>query len=385
MNLWWIAFFSALIYGLPLAFGYDLFGKPLSIESRVMMLCVVYACFICALFSRQHSINEVSVAKGGAARFYGKAFVAISALSFILLLLMYGTAFFFVHKTESGVSGYIYMLWRISSTAGVIWCLVLRRYRMLLIPLVPLIATLFAGDRTTVGLTAVAAIWILLQSRTVSFGRMMLVLGGSLALGTFLFFGKTFQAQWVTGTFESLPSLARTVIANGQDSVIRTEPFAIFGVFNALTSLSYGPPGSLIVEVAAQVLIMPSFFGFSASSFNDFFQPILFPAYREHSLAYSYWGEGFVRGGWLGFIGFLIIYLLVLRFFDGLSRRGGPILRCFSFAGGAYWAFYIHRNSMVSIISYERQIALYFVGVVILALAFRAINRSASARRGRSW
>lgn len=377
MNIWWVAFFSTAIYSIPVAFGRTAFSERLGIEAATMMLMVMFACLACAILSRP-ALNvggDLRLTQRAMDIYIPNLLVLACFVSFFLLLFSYGTGIFYVHKVESGISAQFYIFWRLTSTLAVTACLIARRWRILLVALIPLGATLFAGDRTTVGITVIAAVWVSLKGRRVRPAKALAIVVSSVVLGVFLFFGKTFQAQWASGTFTSLSDLAVSVADQGIGAVVRTEPFAVAGVLDALIGLPQAPPGSLFLEVAAQFLIFPSYFGFESSSFNDFFQPILFPEFRERSLAYSFWGEGFVRGGWIGFAAFLGVYLLILRLLDRMTNSSRLLVRVASYVGGAYWAFYIHRNSMVSIIAYERQIVVFCLAIFFTAYLFRSFNR----------
>lgn len=377
-SIWWVAFFSTAIYALPVAFGRDAFNQEAKVEASMMMLITLLSCLVCALISTRRrvvGIHDEFRPIGSKDRIIPSIFVAASFVAFGSILLIYGSQVFYAHKTESGVGAQFYIFWRLTSTLAVLACLISGRRKLLLLSLLPLFATLFAGDRTAVGITVIASVWMLLQGRRVGAIKTLIILVSAVGLGTFLFFGKTFQAQWVAGTFTSIPDLTRTVLSQGLEAVTRTEPFAIFGVMNALVGFDHSPPDSLLIQIAAQFLILPSFFGFDSSAFNDFFQPILFPGYRERSMAYSFWGEAYVRGGWFGFFAFLSVYLLVLRLFDRLSTRAGLIMRVFAYAAGSYWAFYIHRNSMISILAYERQLILFCLMVFCAWVFLRSFNR----------
>lgn len=377
MNVWWVAFYSTAIYSLPVAFGRTAFQATLGTEAAAMMLLVMFACLACSLLSRP-SVRREGQANSPhrtADRYVPHLLVLACFVSFALLLFIYGTGIFYVHKVESGISGQFYIFWRLTSTLAVIACLIARRWRLLCVALVPLCATLFAGDRTAVGITVIAAVWLSLKGKQVRPHKTFAIVLSAIALGVFLFFGKTFQAQWASGTFTSISDLAVSVADQGIGAVVRTEPFAVAGVLDALIGLPQAPSGSLFLEVAAQFLIFPSYFGFESSSFNDFFQPILFPGFRERSMAYSFWGEGFVRGGWIGFASFLGVYLFILRLLDRMTNSSHLLVRVASYVGGSYWAFYIHRNSMVSIIAYERQIVVFCLVIFITAYLFRSFNR----------
>jgi hypothetical protein len=371
-SIWWIAFFSSAMYGLPVAYGKDLFGQTLTVEANIALLLVIATTLLAALFLKQRRAQAIDPAWSS---FFVIVASAVSVVSFVAIIATHGLSIFFVHKTESGIGGYYYILWRLSATFAFLSCLLTKRYKWAAIVSIPLVATLFAGDRTAVGMAAISCVWAIFHVGSLSRAKALPIALALIFVGAFLFFGKTFQAQWSTGTFPGIWAYVNELYQQGQDAVAKTEPFATAGVMNALIRFNRSPPDPLFLEVAAQFLLVPSLFGFESSSFNDFFQPILFPMFRERSLAYSYWGEAIVRGGWFDFVVFLTIYMAVLWAFDRATELKSFAIRLFAYVGGAYWAFYIHRNSMVSIIAYERQIGLFVVLIVVAAYLLRGFNR----------
>lgn len=374
MTIWWVAFYAGAIYGMPVAVGWDLFGYPISQVSNITVILSQSALLLTCFLKRDRGLPGADIQPSDSGRLSLVA-VVVCLVSFAALVATYGTSIFFVHKTESGVSGYFYIAWRMSATYAVLISMVEKRHRLALVALVPLLATIFAGDRTAVGLAAIALLWMGLQTGRLSGLKFGIAIPTIAMLGLFLFFGKTFQALWSLDAVSSLQDFSIILQDEGTDAITTTEPFAVIGVFSALTQMRTGPPDSLILDVASQFLIVPSWFGFDSGSFNSFFQPILFPGYREKSLAYSYWGEGYVRAQWFGVAAFFAIYWAGLHVFDRLSRRRSLALRSFAFVGGSYWAFYIHRNSLVSIIAYERQIILFLLALLFLAAILRLFDR----------
>ena len=373
MDVWWLAFFSGALYGLPVAFGYDIFGRPIApVAIGVVLGLQGLLLGICTIRGRRPTSPVVEVSSGG---YLATVATLVCTVSFVLLLWNYGTALFFVHKSEAGVSGYFYVLWRMSATYAMVIAVIERRYVLAAFALVPLLATIFAGDRTAVALTAAALVWMSLHTGRMAGARLGIAIPVVAALGLFLFFGKTFQALWISGDFSSFPTAALQVWSEGAEAVAQTEPFAVMGVFSALTGLTASPPGHLLLEVGAQLLVVPSWFGLDSTAFNDFYQPLLFPEFKERSLAYSFWGEGYVRAGWIGVCGFIAVFCAGLALFDRLSRSQSLALRSFAYVGGAYWAFYIHRNSLVSMLAYQRQIILFLLALVFLATLLKAFTR----------
>ena len=147
-------------------------------------------------------------------------------------------------------------------------------------------------------------------------------------------------------------------------------------VMDGLIELEDSPDDSLVAASLAQLLIVPSAFGFDSGKFNDFFQSRLFPGFKDRSMAYSFWGEGHVRYGASGILMFLGIYLSGLYIFQSLISSSKFSFQVFGFIGGSYWAFYIHRNSLVSILAYERQFILYLLILLMLTGAVVALSRT---------
>lgn len=372
-NVWWVAFYSAAIYTMPVSFNVDKFGNTLHQDAMLMMCFVLVAMLPPAVMSRSRS--QVGERAAHPSRIFVTMAVLVALIVFVALPFIYDFGVFQRHKSESGVSGYYYVAWRISASVAVLACVLSGRNRLALVAALPLFGSLLAGDRTAVGLTLIALCWFGFSAGRLTAPRAIIAVLMVGAVALFLFFGKTFQAQWSTGTFVSLQDLAGTVYEDGVQAVVGTEPFVTFGVLNALVKRPLVPPDSVVISAIAQMFPVPSYIGFESTAFNDFFQPRLFPAHVPRSLAYSYWGEGYVRGGWFGFLGFLFFYMIVLRFFEGLTARSHLWLKIIGFLGGAYWAFYVHRNSMASLLAYERQIVLYVVVLAATAFAFRAFNK----------
>ena len=371
-SIWWVAFFSSAIYGMPVFFGVDVFGRTISPKAELIVLLVQGALLAICIF-RRNSVAVIDRMDAGNLVPLVANIVCVVAL--VAVVAMYGTSIFAVHKTESGIAAHAYILWRVSATFAIVAAMLARRYGFAIFPLLSLVATVFAGDRTALGLSVVALTWMIFERNLVS--RKWMLVGGVavVAVGMGILFGKTFQAQWATGDFVSPAQTVSIIVQGGQASVVRTEPFAVMAVHSALVDYRGSPPGYLAVDLLGQLLIVPSVFGFESASFNDFFQPILFPEFRERSLAYSYWGEAFSRAGWAGVLGFFCVYTIGLFVFERLTRASSALVATLAYVGGSYWAFYIHRNSMVSIVAYERQIVVFAVLLFAVVFIVRAFHK----------
>lgn len=336
------------------AFGYDL--HP-TVELWLYVTCLVF--LVIAMFVRVGEAKEQRVTHRDTAGV--RLAVAISVVVMGVVVVNHGFRIFHVHKLDSQVHPVLYIVWRLSASFAFVACFVASRWRISLIPALILVLTFLAGDRTALGLSLVAAIWSVLARRKVGvarFARMAVLL---LVIGLLLLFGKFIQAAIITN--DSL-AISQDIIEVGSDfenAIRTTEPFVVSGVFSRIVGCELVAPVEMFVRSFGQMFPWPSAIGFDSAEFNDYYQPVLFPGMRERSLAYSFWGEGHCYFGNLGMLLFLVIHGCGLVVFSRMSRSMHASLRVFAYLGGAYWAFYIYRNSLASILAYERHIALYFV------------------------
>ncbi len=129
-------------------------------------------------------------------------------------------------------------------------------------------------------------------------------------------------------------------------------------ILNAVIKNDFSIEGQYILKSLLAINPLPlSYFEFSSDYFNQVFQSTLFPGIN-YGMAYNPWAEAY---SWLGNIGISIysfIFLFLLRFlwkaYKSSSREFGVI---FLFLG-IITAFWLHRNSLASILAYNRN-ALY--------------------------
>jgi len=186
-----------------------------------------------------------------------------------------------------------------------------------------------------------------------------------------LWFGKGIHAGvqvWnSTGSLSASIEPIRSLLAiRGKEVVMRSEPAVTQMILNEIVRTDYYIGPGHLKGVVYQVWPAPSMFGVSSGEFNEIFQADLFPQFRS-GLAYNYWAEGMATGGWFMLLAFTALFIMGLLIINALSESPRLSVRCLALLCGAYWAFYIHRNSLGNIIAYERH--LLYVGVTLFAIA----------------
>lgn len=375
-----LAFLSSLVYFIPGFAGFDGFGTPLDPSTYVVFTTVLLAVLAAAVL--QGSAPAPLPVQGS---FAGPALVLGTAVVVVLfVLVVYGIDSLLVHKTDSGIPGGVYIMWRVTSSLTVLYGVLGRRRWVTWTGGVLLMLTFVASDRTALALTLFALVVHLLGARgrvrAISAARRLAlpVLVGAVLVWT----GKIVHAMINQAYQSDSVSAVQNVLDNPiatQMLFQRTEPFETQAILNETIrqKLRIGPEH--LREVIYQLWPVPSSFGVSSTSFNDIVQAELFPDMRRHSMAYNFWAEALATGGWLLLGVYVMGYVGGLALFNRLARTRNTGWRGVMLLMGAYWAFYIHRNSLASIVAYEK-FTLYIAGVLLLLAAAWA---SRSHSRGR--
>ncbi len=241
--------------------------------------------------------------------------------------------------------------------------------------------------RVTLALVAVSAALVVLErdgpSRLVSRRKGFLL--GSLAAAAFFFI----WAQLFFGVKRGRWELFRELIARPDtyiNAVQMSEPFVTQGILNEVVKTRFEVPGGRLGK-AIGVSLVPFYTSFfeSPKSFNDYFQPALFPGV-EYGMANNIWAEAFAEGGFGG-VGVAVILFQGLLWLGSRALLAGKAhLHNLALLCGGYLAFYIHRNDLLYELVLLRRLAGAYVVIVVVAKLLSgalATVRREDALRGR--
>lgn len=363
-----LGFCCTAVYFLPGVVGYDLRG-PLVLETYYVFCAVLLSIVASALvsdhvFRSQDEYPEIEL-RGG----IGGITSALALMVTLFILAKHGIGALLVPKTESGIAGVTYIIWRTSASLALIFGVLSGRRGGQLVGAACLLLMFVGHDRTALALTFLAILVHLLRSAhgqpIMAVVRRWIVPATAVAL--LIWFGKPIHAgiqSWYrTGSWSAFIDVltAQRVVLAG------TEPFAIQLLLNTIIKEHFYIGPNHLVGVLYQLWPVPSMFGHNSSAFNELMQATLFPEARSHSMAYNYWGEGIASGGWIMLTGFIVLYVGGLALFNRLLHVRHLGWRGIALLMGAYWAFYIHRNSLASIVTFERHI--FYIGVMVIAVS----------------
>ena len=139
-------------------------------------------------------------------------------------------------------------------------------------------------------------------------------------------------------------------------------------ILNKVIESGFGVPALHVPQGFLRLLPLPSSaYGIAVTDFNELFQPVLFPSIN-YGLAFNPWAEAYSWAGYLGVFLMSIFYLMVIYVLNWQSffnRR--KIIRVLCVVIGVYFAFWLHRNSLGSILSYVRNVVYPFFAAWFLA------------------
>lgn len=388
-----VAFLSSTVYFMP-----GFIGFAVSPPTRVMLpiplrlLPETYAVMIAVLFTvlltaMVFDAFFADAAPRGVLPGASHAVVSVTVLAMVacaMTVLTVGAELLNPNKHQMQASmNRWYIFWFQATGLGATLAFVQRRRLILTICLLLLAGLVFVGSRHTLAIVIIASFTLVLTRRgrqRVAIRSWKYAIPASLA-AFFLFAYKGLYRMIKAGDFSG-------VIARVTDPAYYifmfadSEPFAIQANLNEVIRTNFLVGLSHFESVINQFVVFASSMGGEVVSFNDRFQPVLFPGVQG-GMAANIWAEMWSAGGWPLLCTFLLLYAIALGFGSYLLRSPDVVVRGIAAPLFTYWAFYIHRNEIQSQISFSKQVigmALFSVGV---SIAFTHLE--AALQRRRRW
>jgi hypothetical protein len=384
-DLFSVAFFSGCAYFLPGFFGYTngfgfatgAGGKPtvrpvdLLPETYLVFVLVLATILLAAVvFDLPGEGRAVAVVLQGSR----------SAASWAVLLSLAGFAFAVASSGEALLSpdkddvvpslDRWHTLWAVGASLGAALSFKQRRWSLFFVSMALLLADLFVGSRSSLAITVIAVFMLWLSAR----GPQRLALQSwkigaiGVAAAYFFFAYKRIYIAVKSGRWD----LVAERLIDTQfyvDAVTKSEPFVTQTVLNEIIAERfYIGMGHFWGVINLLVPFSPILTGRTPTSFNNTFQPALFPQQTSAGMASNIWGEMLSSGGWPLLILFVTLFAIALAAGSYMLRASDPVV-----VGGAAvlftsLAFYVHRHDLLSQINDMRNYFLLWLGCVLLAM-----------------
>ncbi len=383
-DLFSVAFFSACAYFLPGFFGFtnNFVGRDLEKVAtvRVGLIPETYLVFVTILVTillaavaydrlgQGRAAVAVRLRGGDSAAAWA---VALALLGFAAAVALTGDALLSPDKDDVVPSlGRLHTLWAAGASLGVAISFKQRRWVLFAVSFALLLADLYVGSRSSLAITVIAVFMLWLSAK----GPQRLALQNwkvglvGVSAAYFFFAYKRIYIPVKSGRWD----LVAERLGDTQfyvDAVTKSEPFVTQTVLNEIIAERfYIGMGHFWGIVNLLVPLSPILTGRAPTSFNNTFQPALFPQQTSSGVASNIWGEMLSSGGWPLLVLFVLFFVLMLAVGSYALRTQDPVV-----VGGAAvlfssFAFYIHRHDLLSQINDMRNYSLLWLGCVLLAM-----------------
>jgi len=349
-----IAFFSACIYFLPGFVGYVNFPEPktnLIDGSYLVMILVLgtilFGAFFYDFFVRNKSISKITIKNTDLVLFF---LVCFTLIGFLYDLVAVGKAFFIVDKPEMmEYLGRGRIFWATASMVGITASFLRKKKLLFIFFLSFLVFDLYIGFRSSAAIAGIsiflAHLWQIKKIRLIKNYKVIL-LGALCALFFFAYKG----IYWAVKAGEWDIVVDRLTSINYYFSTtLNSEPFVTQSNLNKILASNFRVGFSHFVNLKNQLIIFSPELGAEIVSFNDIFQPKLFPDIT-FGMASNIWAEMWSVGGFGFLLLFLLFFIFVIIILCYLFRKiKNPEVRSIILKSFTY------RNySIVSIVNYSK-------------------------------
>jgi hypothetical protein len=295
----------------------------------------------------------------------------LAASGMIYLVYTQGASFLLAERSQQSIDA-VSLLWKWTAPLGLIASSLARSRKLLIYHSVILFAVFLRGDRTMVAITAAALVvtaayqnrtWYVMFTPTRILGAVLAIIGVFFGKSAYLTLKSGFSGQgWVP------PSISL------QDQFIsHFEPFTTYSHLGYVMSIRLHLGfGEFVESVLANLLILPSYFGFSTDLYNSTVTATL-PAAIRFGVAGNYLAHGWVAGGTFGAVAFYFLLAVMLRLCDAQFQSRSGALKLFWCCTGGVIAFYVHRNGLDNLFSFVRQIGIVCILLAAVAVVSRMV------------
>ncbi|MGY4688463.1 hypothetical protein [Salibacterium sp. K-3] len=377
-----IAFFSSLIYFIPGFLGFVRYpgGIKVDLDEKVyiVFLLVQSSIWLTAMACDYLSYNQKDTAVLKYSHVEGTGYISRVLISIALVL----TAYIIINLNDALLEsknillpllGRDYLILRYSAGAALVLSYIERRRVVFILSLTVLVFTFIIGSRSPLALAVIAVIALAFNKNPKSilfvkhFKKLFLIL----IFGYLIFMGKIFY-----GSFKREGFLAALRNIFDKEHIIQgfsgMEPLGIQSILNEIMVTDFTTGFTSLKNIFYEVTILPTFYNAETKSFNDMFQPNLFPN-ANHGMAYNIWGEAISIGGFPFLILVIILFNVGIIMFNKIINSNNNILKAFGAYAGIYWCFYIHRNSLATEFIYIRNIIVVLIIGLVLSVVLTII------------
>ena len=370
-----VGFFGSLIYFSPGFVGYTSYAdhgvwydKAINHEAYAVMYLVLISIVFSARFSLKAAVKTASSFKTQGLSKLPHAMFFVSILGLIALIFVIGDMINDPDKTAyMDKLGRWHILFYTAATLGLPISVLYKKNLFSVLFFCLLLFDLYIGFRSSI---AIACLSVLVLQLSVRGPQNLLkdnfrLIFMAVALVLFLLGYKVVAFAVKAGMWDLVffelqnPSTYKAML-------LRSEPFVTQHILNEVVASNFRTDLSGIYAVVFQLILFSDKIGVNVVSFNDLFQPILFPSV-EYGMASNIWAQMWSAGGWPLLFIFVIFYNFILWLGGMALRSENLFLRVGSAPMFCFFTLYIHRNDFGYAINIEKRLALVLLAAFVFA------------------
>jgi hypothetical protein len=383
-DLFSVAFFSACMYFLPGFVGYTVapmagaMHAPVDLEDQtyLVMITVLIAIWVGALlFDHAPGRNVLALRLQGSESAPVWA-VALAVIGSILLVATAGEALLLDDKITIMESlNRWHILGATAAPLGMVLSFSCRRWLLCALSLMLLLCDMYIGFRISFAIAIIAIVTLYLVrdgTQRLAVQNWKVGLMGMALVSLLLVYKQIFVAIKL-GMWD-------VIVERIQDAdlyttaIMMSEPFNTQAILNEVVAQDFRVGMGHLRDISSQFVLFSPELGNAPLSFNDLFQPTLFPSDLDYGMANNIWAEMLSSGGWPLLVLFISIFVSMLTLGSYLIRSRDPILAAGAALTFSYWAFYIHRNDLLYQINLEKRTILVWGACIVLSQIFSAAH-----------
>jgi hypothetical protein len=378
-----VAYFSSCIYFLPGFYGYTSYHidgswvvNSLNAHAYLIMTAVLFSIFSFAVVGRRvKNVIRINLQVPNVNLLVLFLFI----LSFIGLILLLITADDAIYSPDKNVVadnlGRWHILFYTAAVIGLPLAFLTKNIILSLLFVFLLIFDLYLGFRSAIAIGFLSVVVLHLVSKSSSrlllnqFLPLLLVI----PIAIFFFLYKTVAFSVRLGNWDVVIEALKNS-ETYEYMITRSEPFATQQILNSVISENFKVGLDNVLSAFGQLILFGPELGLSWISFNELFQPTLFPSV-DYGLASNIWAQMWSAGGWSLLLIFLLFFNLVLIVGNSTLYSSSIFIKAGFSPIFLYWSFYIHRNDISYIVNIEKRIIIILFLCIGLAYLLKYLNR----------
>ncbi|HCU66655.1 MAG TPA: hypothetical protein DF774_12940 [Rheinheimera sp.] len=386
-DLFGISYFSSFIYFSPTFFGYagflvdltDWVYSPLADKTYAVYFIFLSILFLTTLshdlfIKTSGNFNYSQIKADDKYKYEMYSAFILLLISFFLLNIFGGGALHQLDKNQVMANiGRWYLLYESILLLAIAYVLTVAKFRTAYICLLFFLCfDVYLGFRTSFVIAILMLFFVSFNKKD----KRLIGLWPYLLLGVFAVFSILMLKLMMFGLKKGDIDILLAILSNSQtyEKLLSTsEPFVTQSILNTVVSLDFRTDAEHLKLIPLQFVLLGDVVFGQIRSFNDYFQPALFPKIN-YGMASNFLAEFYAVSGVFGVFAVSAVYSLVLMVLNLAIQSVKAGYKPLLLLCGVYWAFYIYRNDMAYILNIEKRIVISFLLVILLAFVLRRFN-----------